>query len=99
MNSKSILKDRTGRVITGPLWLRSVSLYVGGNWTNGANAGVSNLNANTVGNSNTNIGARLNDNMNYVDSCLASWQNIKNIISGSVAIKANARKRVVGWCI
>lgn len=37
------------------------SLYVGGNWNNGTNAGVSYVNANNdLSNSNNNIGSRLN---------------------------------------
>ena len=45
----------------GPAFAVFRSVYVGGNWDNGSNAGVSYVNANnSLSNSNNNVGSRLN---------------------------------------
>ena len=82
--------DRIGQSDIGPIgglvWSNSGwrSLNVGGNWNNGSNAGVANLNGNNdLSNSNSNNGARLAypsltvGNTIKFGSDLASWQKNK----------------------
>lgn len=58
-NSQSKDNDlRTGSFTIRPVVYGAQSLYVGGNWNNTDNAGVSNVNANNLNNSNNNIGSR-----------------------------------------
>jgi len=75
------------------------AVNVGGNWSNGLNAGVSYVNNNTVTNSNTNIGARL-DSMEHSQpgsySRLTSRSNTKTAQPGSVALNAKVRAVHVG---
>ena len=74
-------------------------LIVGDNWNNGANAGVSYLNANnSVSNSNSNIGSRLN-NVSTSYSAPHLSVKYKNKESGLVAIKAKARNINVGGAL
>lgn len=88
--SRSVLSGAyAGNVHAGPsenraLWVRARVLIVGGNWNNGANAGLSAWNSNNdLSNSNSNIGARLaypSDRKEIINITLgkdlAAWQKI-----------------------
>ena len=72
-------------------------LYVGGNWNNGSNAGVSYVNSNSLSNSNSNIGSRLTNVNNSHITVISALPHgrISQLPTGLVA-KANARIIDVG---
>lgn len=82
INSQSKDADRPwagGITFGAPSEVFGRLLHVGGNWSNGSNAGVGYANGNnSLSNSNINIGARLANISYYSDCRLASWPNKTN---------------------
>lgn len=72
-------------------------LYVGGNWNNGSNAGVSYVNSNSLSNSNANIGSRLTHvNSSHITVISALPHGRTSQLHTGLVAKANARTIDVG---